>query len=273
MKRNILPARRLRLRAGTHVKTALLLLMMIAMTVGAGLGATWFVSSGGTILRDKQIWAHGVQAQDGTIRAKRTAKLIPWLIASYDGTVRYVDAEGASFEGSIDFWTMFGGPDTDNNAELRYDPEHHERFAISWGIEASGARWRAVIVLTLLMVLLVAAFGFGAWAIWHNARAEARVAATGDEVELRVVSATPLVKDGKPTSKYRYQLELDGKAISRESEWLLTCGPNDSRVLGLMEPGNPASVIVIRSDLAPLVVSQAERRDINARAEQARAVS
>jgi hypothetical protein len=131
-----------------------------------------------------------------------------------------------------------------------------------------------VIVMTLLMLLLVATFGFGTWAIWQNARAEARVAAEGDEVQLRVVSATPLVKDGKPTSKYQYALELDAGdpplLINRDSEWLLSCAPNDSRVLALWRPGKPESLILIRSDLSPLVVTAAERADINARAEQAR---
>ena len=273
MKRTILPARPLRVRASGHVKTALLLLLMVAFVVGGALGTTWFVSSSASIGRDKDIWARGIPAADGSIHAKRTSKLIPWLIANYDGTVSYVDAEGARYAGDVDFWTMFGGPDTDQ-AELRYDPQHHDRFAINWGVEASGARWRAVIVMTVLCALLTLAFAFGAWAILQNARGESRVAATGDEVELRVVSCKPQVKEGKPTGKYVYELELDlpdgPKRIHRESAWLLSCAPNDARVLGLWH-GNPASLILIASDLAPLVVGDAERAEINARAERARA--
>jgi flagellar basal body-associated protein FliL len=274
MKRSILPARRLRLRASTYVTSALFVLLLLAFAAGGVLGTIWFVSSGGTILRDQDVWERGVVAQEGSIRAKRTSKLIPWLIANYDGTVDYADAEGARYQGSIEFWTMFGGPDTDNQAELRYDPQHHERFAISWGIEASGARWRAVVMMTALLVLLTLVFAYGAWVIAQNARGDARVAAEGDEVQPAVVSATPVVKEGKPTGKYQYVLELDAAVpparVTRESTWLLTCAPNDSRVLGLWQPGKPASLILIRSDLAPLAVTAAERAEINARAEQAR---
>lgn len=272
MKRTILPARKLGLRAGAHTKTVLLLLFMLAFTAGMGLATTWFVSSGASIGRDKDIWARGLPA-DGTINAKRTAKLIPWLVANYDGTVRYRDAEGASYEGSIDFWTMFGGPDTDN-AELRYDPQHHERFAINWGVEASGARWRAVVVMSALFALLTFAFAFGTWAVLQHARGEARVAAEGDEVELRVVSCKPIVKDGKPTGKYHHTLELDAeppKTIVKDSEWLLHCAPNDARVLGLWIPGKTDHVIVLRNDLEPLAVTAGERAEIMKRAERARA--
>jgi hypothetical protein len=274
MKRTILPAHRLRLRASSHAKTVLAVLIVLGMAAGTGFGATWFISSAGTILRDQAIWERGIAAPDGSINGKRTSKLIPWLIANYDATVHYVDVEGARYEGSVDFWTMFGGPDTDN-AELRYDPEHHERFALNWAVEASGARWRAVIVMTALLSLLCLTALYATWAIVQTARGEARVAAYGDEVELRVISATPTTKDGKPTGKYHYVLELgEGEhveRITRDSEWLLVCAPNDARVLGLWDPGKPASVIVLRSDLAPLAVSAADRAEINARAERARA--
>jgi hypothetical protein len=274
VKRTILPARKLGLRAGAHARTALLIVFMLAFTAGLGLATTWFVSSGASIGRDKDIWARGLRA-DGTINAKRTAKLIPWLIANYDGTVRYTDAEGASYEGSVDFWTMFGGPDT-SNAELRYDPQHHDQFAISWGVGASGARWRAVIVMSALFALLTLAFAYGTWAILQNARGEARVAAEGDEVELRVVSCTPIVKEGKPTGKYHHTLELDTggerpKTIVKDSEWLLHCAPNDARVLGMWIPGKTDHVIVLRNDLEPLAVTATERDEIMKRAEQARA--
>ncbi len=274
MKRTILPARKLGLRAGVHARTALWLLLLLALTAGMGLATTWFVSCGASIGRDKDIWARGLPA-DGTIDAKRTSKLIPWLLANYDGKIRYNDAEGASYESSVYFWTMFGGPDTDS-AELRYDPQHHEQFAISWGVDASGARWRAVIVMSALFALLTLACGFGTWAILQNARGEARVAREGDEVELRVVSCMSIVKQGKPTGKYHHELELDtgGAApqrIARDSLWLLHCAPNDARVLGLWIPGKTEHVIVVRNDLAPLAVTAGERAEILARTEQARA--
>lgn len=276
MTRTILPTRPLGLRAGEHAKTLGLVVLMLAFTAGLGLGTTWFVSSGASIGRDKDVWAHGVRA-DGEIKAERRSKLVPWLIASYHGTVRYADAEGASYEGTIAFWTMLGGPDTDN-AEIRYDPQHHDQFAVSWGVEASGARWRAVIVMSLLLAVLTLACGFGTWAIFDRARTEVRVARDGDEVQLRVVACTPIVKQGKPTGKYRHELELDlgdgrTKRITKDATWLLRCAPNDSRVLGLWIPGKPYSLIAIDGDLAPLAVTRDERGEITRRAEAARSAT
>lgn len=274
MKRSILPARRIGLRLGVHLGNAMLVLFMLGATAGLGVSTTWFVSTGPAISRDKDVWARGVPA-DGTIQAKRTSRLVPWLVANYDGKVGYTDAEGARYSGTVDFWTMLGGPDTDQ-AELRYDPQAHDKFAVSWGVEASGARWRAVIIMSALFGLLTLAVGYGSWVVFQMALTEPRIARDGDEVELRVVSCTPIVKAGKPTGNYRHELELDvgedkPKRIVKDSPWLLRVAPNDARVLGLWLPVKDNPVLVIRSDVHPLAVTAAERAEIAKRAETARA--
>lgn len=266
MKRAILPARPLRLRGGAYVKAALLALFMLALAGVAVLGTTWFVSSAATIGRDKDVWARGVPAEGGHFEGERRSKLgLAWFVASYDGTVSYTDAAGARYEGSVNFWTMFGGPDTDRT-ELRYDPDHPERFAISWAVEASGARWRAVVVMTLLLVLIAILCGVGAWAFIDDVRHRARIAATGDEVALRVVSADAVVREGKPTGKVRYELELADRQFTVEMPSVLPCAPADAAVLGLWLPGKPRSVLVLARDLAPLAVSHAERMQVLDRA-------
>lgn len=274
MNRTILPARPLRLRAGAYMKSALLALLMLVFAGLLGLATAWVSGGARTIGRDKDVWASGVPAQDGTINGKRSSKLgLSWLIASYDFTVSYVDAEGARYEGKLEFWTMFGGPDVDEQAEVRYDPKRPERFAVSWGVEASGARWRAVIVLTALCGLTTLLFAWLAWVMVQDGRALARTAAGGDELQLRVIAETPIVKDGKATGKWRFELERDDgsgtrRTIIKEQSSVLHCAPNNARVLALWTPGQPSSIVVPTRDLAPLAVSDAERREIVGRAEQ-----
>jgi hypothetical protein len=286
MKRAILPARRLRLRSGFHLKHWIGMLVCLAVATALALGASWFVSSGGTILRDHRIWDRGVPAADGSIHGKRQSRIgLAWLIAGYDAEVNYTDDRGDRYEGSVTFMTMLGGPDTDN-AELRYDPDHHDQFAVSWGIEASGARWCAVIVLTLLLGLLALTSVYAAWLAIRALRADARIAARGDEVELRVVSFKPVMKQPgsgegaadrlrpESTGKWLFELEFDREGqeprrMTVELEWPLYCAPDNARILALSD-ASTERLIILQHDGAPLALSSADRLEVMRRAEAAR---
>jgi hypothetical protein len=274
MKRRILPARKLRLRIGYQLKTYIGSLLSLAVAVALGFGASCTVRSAGTILRDKEVWEHGIASDGGTLHGKRNSHIgLTWLYAQYRGDVSYSDETGQRFEGSFSFDTMLGGPDIDDAAELRYDRDHHDRFAVSWAVEASGARWRAVVVMTLLLGVLAVTFAFLAWVLVADLHAERRMVATADEVELRVKACTPITKEGKPTGKWHHQLELvdDTGTTIRElavtSAWLLYCASDNARVFGLWRPGHPKRVIVLDRDCAPLAVTAAEREAIMQRAE------
>lgn len=271
MKRDLLPNRPLRVKGRSRVMTIVGLVMLVGMAFGTGSCTVWFGSTGATILRDKSVWSSGLPADGGTIDFKRTSKIAPWLMADYEGTVRYSDAEGATYEGKVSYWTMFGGPDTSNVA-LRYDPQHHDRFALSWGVEASGARWRATIVFTLILAFLTLAALVGVWAVIMSLRAESRVAAEGDEVELRVISSSPVFAEGKPTGEQCYVLEVSEldppKQITRNMKSLFFTTADQSRVLGLWKPGSTEDLVVLASDLTPLDLPDRERVEIMTRAQQ-----
>ena len=275
MKRSILPDRRLRLRVSDHGKALLPIAILVVLGAGLLLGASWFVSSAGTIGRDKDIWACGIAASNGTVKGKRTSKIgLAWLLANYDANVSYTDAEGARYEGDFSFWTMVGGPDT-NRAELRYDPNHHDRFSVNWAVDASGARWRAVLLMTTLLGLVGVVLLGGAWLVIHGQRARARVAATGDEIELRVLSSSPVLDaNGRFTGRSRYQLALDDgtttHTLARELRTQpLYCAPNDALVVGLWSPGTPRHVLIVEHDLSPLAVTDDERNASQTRAAKA----
>jgi hypothetical protein len=67
VKRSILPARPLRLRAGYQAKSILVIVVVAAMV--AGLGAfTWYsISDVSDIRHDQAVWDRGVEATDGSL--------------------------------------------------------------------------------------------------------------------------------------------------------------------------------------------------------------
>jgi hypothetical protein len=182
--------------------------------------------------------------------------------------VRYHDDQGTWFHDTVDFATMFGGPDT-AHAELRYDPKDHKRFAISWAVEATGARYRGAIVFGLGLALFAAIAAMASKMLVRFMRCFVRIGREGDEIELAVLSSSP-VDVGQPNGKQRYRLQLAGieppRIFVKDSWGLLACSPDRKRAVGLWIPGDPQHVIVIEYDLTPLVVTDAERLEIANRA-------
>jgi hypothetical protein len=286
MKRAILPARPLRLRFGSQLSYWIGALVCLAVAAGLALGARWFASDGGEIRRDQRIWERGIPAADGSIDGKRRSRFgLSWFIASYEAHVTYTDDRGDRHQGELDFWTMFGGPDTDA-AELRHDPEHRDQFAVSWGVDASGARWRAVVFMTVLFGLLALAFVYVAWFAVRAMRGERRIAASGDEVELRVISRAPVMKQVGPgegaaqrlvpesTGKWQFELELDRdgrepRRMTLQLAWPLYCAPDNARILALADASRDR-LIILQHDGAPLALSPEDRLEVMRRGEAAR---
>lgn len=286
MKRAILPAHRLRLRLGYGASYWIGALVCLGVAAALAVAARGFAGDIGDLRREQQLWERGTPAADGWIDGKRRSQLgLSWVIASYDAKVTYTDDRGERHTGTLAFWTMFGGPDTDA-AELRFDPAQRDRFAVSWGVDASGARWRAVIVMTALFALLALTFAYVAWIAIGALRRDRRIAATGDEVELRVVSTKQVMKEVRPgeggaqrlvpesTGKWQLELELDRdgrepRRMTLQLEWPLYCAPDNARILALADDSRD-HLIVLAHDGAPLALSDADRLEVMRRAEAAR---
>ena len=270
MRRVRLPNRPLALRGGHQTRAYLGAAIALVIGVALALGTSCSASTALTILGDQRVWDRGVAAEHGSIRGKRTSKFgLQWFMASYDADVEYEDSAGQRYEGSLSFMTMLGGPDVSGDADLRYDPDDHGRFAVSWGVDASGARWRATIVLTLLLALCTLAFLWIAVLNVRALRAQRRRVATGDEVELLVLGCTQLMEQGKPTGKWRHELATiadDGtpaRRFSHDAPWLLYCTPDQTRVLAVGDASKPGELVILEHDGSPLVLSAAERAAIS----------
>lgn len=110
----------------------------------------------------------------------------------------------------------------------------------------------------------------GAYWVGGAERKRGQVVERGDEVELRVISTSPILSKGQPTGKLRYELELDVDGeptrIYREGRSLLACATNGARVVGLWIPSDTQHLLVIGRDLAPLSLRASEGHEVTMRA-------
>jgi hypothetical protein len=147
-RRTVLPHRVLGLSTRHRVGTFFAFLLFLAAGVGFGACSTWRVLDVVHLQHEKVVWNEGVPAIDGEVKGTEHSKLgLSWLLAFDDLDVAYTTPDGRRHTGNLEFATFLGGADTDSEPELRADPAHPDDFALSWGIEASGARWRAGVIL------------------------------------------------------------------------------------------------------------------------------
>src|SRR5690349_7857011 len=133
MNRSILPARPLRLRFGYVITTYAFAVLMLAIGALCAYMTYEQFADVPALREGSRLWDEGVPAIDGAIHGKRTSKFgMTWFIAAYELDVSYDDAVGATHHGSRSFWTLLGGPDTDGQAELRYDAKQPDHFVTSW---------------------------------------------------------------------------------------------------------------------------------------------
>jgi hypothetical protein len=275
--RSILPVRPLELRAGYARKHELVALLVLLLGVGAIAGVPYLAHDITDVARDQEVWDHGVRATDESISGREHSRYgLSWLIASYDFRVSYVDDRGEKHDGVVDFATALGELDTGEETEVRYDPAHPERFAVSWAIAARGPRYRGAIALVSMSGVLGVFLIWGAWNVRRKLQRERQIAAEGLELEVRVISRQFVARRGKITGEVHYVLEIppaDGVAAPRtqnhKGSLLLECGSEGRHVLALVLPGDHKHVLLVREDLAPLVVTDAERDVAVARAASA----
>ena len=214
-----------------------------------------------------RIWADGVPAVGGSVHGHRTSKFgMTWLVASYDLDVSYEDAAGNHHDGNHSFWTMIGGPDTDDQPELRYDREHPDKFAVSWEIAASGARLRATIILGLVCTALALVMGLvislvpkAMLRIWRCGR-------RGDELVVRVTGFDEHREKSTVRRTYRFAYAGADRAERFASETYtlphipLFTDADQTHALALLY-GETAQVL--RDDGYPFAITNREWIDLN----------
>lgn len=272
--RSILPVRPLSLRAGYRWKHHLVAIFIVLSGCAMVAGAVHLGHEISDVARDQEVWDHGVRATDGSIDGRKNSRYgLSSLMASYDLRVSYVDLGGGKHDGVLELTTALGELDTSGELEIRHDPAHPERFAVSWAIASQGPRHRGAIAIVALSGLLGLFLIWGGWSIRRKLQRETQTAAEGLELEVSVVRRQFVVRRGKATGEVHYELAIpaaDGvgepRVLKHKGSLLLEHGRDGNRVLALILPGDHKHVVLVRDDLSPLVVTEAERDAARARA-------
>ena len=272
--RSILPIRPLPLRAGYRRKHHLVAIFVVLSGCAMVAGAAYLSHEISDVARDQEVWDHGVRAADGSVEGRKNSRYgLSSLFASYDLRVSYVDDRGGKHDGVLELTTALGELDTSGELEIRFDPAHPERFAVSWAIASQGPRHRGAIAIVALCGLLGLFLVWGGWNVRRKLQRETRIAAEGLELEVPVVKRQFVVRRSKITGEVHYELAIpsvDGVAEPRtrmhKGSPLLECGRDGSRVLALILPGDHKHVVLVHDDLSPLLVTEAERDAARARA-------
>lgn len=268
VERTIVPARALGLRGGFYLRRAGVVMLVLAMATGLGAGTAWAVSGAWSIRRDQRVWDNGTPAAAGMLVGEVRSHGLGWFMAWYDLEVTYSDAEGAQYRGPVEMVTMLGKADTDADPVVRYDRAHHDRFALSWAVEASGARWRWVVIGGGLFAVLTVLMLWLTLVLLKEVAAVRRCARAGREVVVKVADER-FVDDskGRRTSKCRYTFVVpaDGGGADRWVEEVdlakrqpLFVDAARTSAYALVGPAAKVRILVLE-DLYPLAVTAAER--------------
>jgi hypothetical protein len=192
-----LPARPWPVRKSVTVRALLGTLLFLLCFAGIGSGL-WFLAfpAARDILDQGGIWERGVAAEDAHLGGK--LKTTNAILNSYELDVTWRVEGGAEHTERVEFTTLFGGPEPNDEFEVRYDPQAPERCALSWAVERSLNRW-----LTLLVGVATALFGiFGCLValrgIWRHHRFLGRLGQSGHAVELEVTDYSPATSKKQP---------------------------------------------------------------------------
>jgi hypothetical protein len=274
--RSVLPVRPLGLRMSFYLRRTAFGLFLAAFAAGSGAGAVWAISDAWSIRRDQRIWDSGTQATDGMVHGKVRSRGLRWVIAFYDLDVTYADADGARYRGPVEIATMLGSVDTDADPEVRYDPADPDRFALSWAVDASGARWRWVVIGGALFGAIALLFAWVTRGWIQETLAIRQCARRGREVVVRIADVLRVDDDrGRRTTKARYTLLVPAPDGADDQRWLeeldlargrpLFADPTEGTAHALIGPGANTRILLCDS-LYPLALTAAERREVHARA-------
>jgi hypothetical protein len=273
----ILPARPLRLSSKFVFKNYLgafaSLLFGLGIAVGGGI---WQLGHAQDILEQKRIWQTGIQSRGAEASGKVTTRRA--IFKEYNLTVRYV-VQGRIRTGKVEFDTLAVGADTKADPIVRYDPRRPQKFALSWAVDVTGARW---VSFGVFFSFLVGIGGVFVWLFVSTLRrvSDARAcAAESDEVWLTITGVT---RDqyGNTTFKFRYtaageSTPRDGQSVvgAKMGAPLYRDEQTLAEVLGLVSARRPARPWLLSADLYPFDVPPGEREATLARLRQHRAAA
>ncbi|MFT3773493.1 MAG: hypothetical protein QM820_49585 [Minicystis sp.] len=299
---SILPARPLRVARSYAVQSyrwsAVAALVAMAL---AGLFFTFSAQGVKRIFRDRDLWENGVPTRSSHVSVRTERGLA--IIANHTLNVEYVDQRGTAREQVVEFSTLFVGLPGGRSAVVRHDPRAPERIAVSLAMDAMVWRWMDAVLWIFIGLIVGSLPAYGAWALYDRVRLARLVAEDGMEVACEVthvddrpdsngrpspirtfhfqvpaMAPGPLVatggyRDAARPSSAGHPSYGDRVMIDRKDGTPLMIGVKEKRdmMLVLVSPRMPHKAQVIRHDLHPFELTEAERAEVQRRVAEARA--
>lgn len=184
-------------------------------------------------------------------------------MARYDGTAVYATPDGLEHRAKVHFGTLWS-IDTGRPLVVRYLPQAPDEIATNWAEDAETARWSMVVLFALV------GCGLLPWAVWYVAKApllRARVATAlqhdGREVVARLQKVTDVKQYGRVTKRvYAAELPFAGgvrRVLGEFPPKQSPCFVGKGHLLLATSALCPGEAIVLRADLWPLALGEAER--------------
>jgi hypothetical protein len=219
---------------------------------------------------ESRIWESGLAAPQASGWVTNKTRRFPFRTSKLD--VTYIDAAGKHHRHEVEIDTIWGSIDGSKRPVVRYLPEHADRFAVSWAVEARASRIANVVALGVLGVGLVAAafgvIGIGALRRLSLAR---RRAFDSEEVVVRITKVEPKAGPrGYAGDVYHYAgktadgRELSGKESFRKNEEPLFADASRTTIVVLVDPLDPGPALVVRQDFRPFVLTPEEESAVRA---------
>ena len=222
-------------------------------------GVWWIVHVAHQVARDQQIWASGHDAYG--VRVGGTSTSHSFIINAYELDVHYVDAEERPHDGKAKLALLFSSIDDHEAVDVKYDAAAPDRFVVSWAVTHLPARWACAAFTTLFAALI----GLGLLAVatrrFRAVTDARRVAERSDEVQLELVSVTPVVVKGKHSAniiRFRHIIGGREQVLKQRllvAEQLMYTSDARTHVVALVSAHCPHRPCLMRADHRPFVGS------------------
>lgn len=248
----------------SYLGAALMFLVGFGMSI---VFPIWQATEAKRILVDQELWKTGTPAEDVRVSGRETSH--NFLLNSYHLNVVYTDAVGGEHTGPLEFDTLFESVDQKSPIDVRYDAKDPTRFALSWAVDLSRARWGSVAFLGLLMGLLGLVVIWSGRGLLRRLAAARHVGASFEELELPLVQVIEMRQYGRATGQMRYRFDVAGPAgKTRKREVVfnrkkkhepLFVDAERTRMLAVRTSAAPDRPIVLRNDFYPFDLSETDR--------------
>lgn len=261
---SVFPLKKLRLQRSFLLRPCLLAAFWALLGLGVLISVlVWQAKSALALLREERVWNEGTPARQAYVEGQEYTRHS--LFRQYDLKVVYNDDDLTVYHKELSLTSLSKALDRWQSAEVRYNPENPEEFALLWALELRGGRW-AAIALYSGFALLAALLSWGiAWSQWRPVRDALSCLRAPEH---RLLTVREIKEPKKPTGDvvYRYVAPSAPGKPPREAEVFcpqsegepLFSDESRSHLVALVSTRRPTRHLVLRNDLYPLALAPEE---------------